>query len=250
MKTSFLLLALLSALMWTACDNSSNPSDDPNVIGGETNLDITKVGTIYLGSFNASELTGGKISHIDNKAEITKNENGIITAEYHMTFDIEDIKVIDTLFGLQDMAVTDKIALATTYFEPFNIKLDIADTHNIKIDFEAKAKVTNEGIQDFRYSGGNTSKPFTIVKYNSNVGDKYSFTTDKGEKITREVIYKSTDDDFEWGFWNIKVIKVKEKALATDPIVDEIEYITNHKFGLVGVNVSLKTGKIIELILI
>ncbi len=250
MKKTYLLLFLLSTFMWVACDNSNDPSDDPNVIGGSTDLDITKVGTKYIGSFNYDELTNGKISRINNEAVITKNENGIITAEYHMTFDIEDLKVLDTIFGLQNLPVDDKISLATSYFEPFNFKLDISDTHNIKVDFEAKGKVTSEGIQDFRHSGGNTSKPFTIVKYDSNVGDKYSFTREDGKTITREVTYKSTTDDFSWGFFDIKVIRVKEKALADDPIVQEIEYIANHKFGLVGVYVTLKTGEQIKMKLI
>ncbi len=250
MKKTNLILFLLAAFLWTGCDNSNDPSDDPNTIGGNTDLDITKVGTKYIGSFNYDELTNGKITRIENSAEITKNDNGIITAEYHMEFDIEDLKVIDTLFGLQDLPVADKITLAESYFETYKIRMDISDTNSIKIDFEAKAKVTSEGIQDYRYSKGNTSKPFTIVKYNANVGDKYTFTTDEGKKVTREVTYKSSTDDFDWGFYSIKVIKVKEKALADDPIVDEIIYISNHKFGLVGVHVQLKSGKLLKLTLI
>ncbi len=250
MKKSVVILFLLLAVFWTACDNSSDPSDNPNEMGGDTNLDITKVGTKYIASFNVGELTDYRINKIKNDAEITKNDNGIITAEYHMTFDIEELKVIDTLFGLQNLPVGDKIAIAESYFEPYNIHIDFADTHNIKIDFQAKAKVTSEGIQDFRYSNGNTSKPFTIVKYNAKVGDKYTYRTRTGKTVTREVTSRSTTDDYEWGIYHIKVIKVKEKALADDPFVDEIEYISNHKFGLVGVKVLLKTGELIEMALI
>ena len=106
---------------------------------------------------------------------------------------------------------------------------------------EAKLKVTAEGIQEFVSSKGDLSKPFTIVKYNANVGDKYEFTNSDGVKITRTVTYKSTTDDYQVGFWYLKVIKVEETR--EDPLTEKITYITNHKFGLVGVLLEPKAGK-------
>ena len=47
---------------------------------------------------------------------------------------------------------------------------------------------------------------------------------------------------------NIKVYKVDE-VQADDPIVNKITYISNHKFGLVGIIVTLKSNKVIKLAL-
>jgi len=95
--------------------------------------------------------------------------------------------------------------------------------------------------RDFPCAVPEFSKPFTIVKYNANVGDKYEFTSSNGMKITRTVTYKSTTDDYQVGFWYLKVIKVEETR--EDPLMEKITYITNHKFGLVGVLLEPKAGK-------
>ena len=114
------------------------------------------------------------------------------------------------------------------------------------------SRTTSEGIQDFSYANGDISKPFTIIKYSSNVGDKYTFTTSEGKTITREVVSHSTSDDYPWMYFgsnmNIKVYKVDE-VQADDPIVNKITYISNHKFGLVGIIVTLKSNKVIKLAL-
>jgi hypothetical protein len=108
-----------------------------------------------------------------------------------------------------------------------------------------KSRITSEGIQDFMYSGGDMSKPFTLVKYSAIVGDKYEFTDNDNVKITRQVVYKSTTDDYDIVFWKIKVLKVEETK--DDPIVEKIVYVANHKFGLVGVMVHFKNGAIAKL---
>ncbi|MBN8573221.1 MAG: hypothetical protein J0M05_04860 [Candidatus Kapabacteria bacterium] len=89
------------------------------------------------------------------------------------------------------------------------------------------------------------SKPFTLVKYSAIVGDKYEFTDNDNVKITRQVVYKSTTDDYDIVFWKIKVLKVEETK--DDPIVEKIVYVANHKFGLVGVMVHFKNGAIAKL---
>lgn len=98
-----------------------------------------------------------------------------------------------------------------------------------------KYKITDEGIQNV-YDEGN----FTLVKYADNVGDSYSIKVD-GNKITRKIEAKSTADDYAWGFMNIKVMKVGETGRPVTG-VNKIEYILNHKFGVVGFKVYFEDG--------
>lgn len=90
-------------------------------------------------------------------------------------------------------------------------------------------QVTKEGI-----ASKVPSFPGTIVKYDSKVGDKYKVTGG----VEREVISKSTDDDYPYGFMYIKVMKVEESP-SIIPGVSKMVYIANHKFGIVGLEVTL-----------
>jgi hypothetical protein len=93
---------------------------------------------------------------------------------------------------------------------------------------DLKFKVTKEGVESM-----NDDYPGIIVKYDSKVGDKYPVKNG----IEREVIYKSTEDDYGFGWFLIKVIKVEESP-SLIPGVSKVIYISNHKFGIVGVEVT------------
>ncbi len=116
------------------------------------------------------------------------------------------------------------------------------------VSFDLKMKITSEGIQEFVSSNNDLSRPYTIIKYAANVGDKYEFTNSEGIKVTRTVTSKSTTDDYPVGFYLIKVSKIEETK--EDVFVDKVTYITNHKFGLVGVIIKTKNGKTMQLGLI
>ncbi len=98
-----------------------------------------------------------------------------------------------------------------------------------------KAKITSEGIETVHEDG-----KLILVKYDAEVGDSYTLETG-GATITREVTSKSTEDDFYWGGMLIKTIRVKETG-HTAPGISKIQYITNHKFGLVGVDLYYTDG--------
>lgn len=98
-----------------------------------------------------------------------------------------------------------------------------------------KYRITDEGIQNV-YDEGN----FTLVKYDGKVGDEYSIKVG-GKKYTRTIDYKSTDDEYQYAFWNIKVIKVVETGRPLMG-VNKLEYILNHKFGVVGFKVYFEDG--------
>ena len=52
---------------------------------------------------------------------------------------------------------------------------------------------------------------------------------------------KSTTDDYSCGFFDIKAIKVEETGRNL-PGVSKIEFIANHRWGMVGVKIYFEDG--------
>lgn len=71
------------------------------------------------------------------------------------------------------------------------------------MDFYLKTKITSDGLQDFIHNDIDESKPFTLVKDSTNVGDKWDFVDKDGNNFMREVAYRSKADDYPIGFWLI-----------------------------------------------
>ncbi|WP_319499864.1 hypothetical protein [uncultured Draconibacterium sp.] len=114
--------------------------------------------------------------------------------------------------------------------------------------YTIEGKVTDNAIYDYVYSNGDKSKPFTLVKFDANVGDKWEFNVGN-QKVVREVVRKSTEDDVEYGFWLVKTIDVKE-TIPTGTIiktseseVKEILWQFNHKFGFISATIKTVDGK-------
>jgi len=113
--------------------------------------------------------------------------------------------------------------------------------------YTVEGKVTDNGIYDYVYSNGDKSKPFTLVKFDANVGDKWEFNVGN-QKVVREVVRKSTEDDVEYGFWLVKTIDVKETIPAGTIIktaeseVKEILWQFNHKFGFISATITTVDG--------
>jgi hypothetical protein len=103
-------------------------------------------------------------------------------------------------------------------------------------DFDAKYRVTTKGIQSVYDDGTN----FTLVKYDAEVGDKYTLKRD-GQNLVREVTQKSTEDEYYWNGWLLKTITVKETGRAV-PGLSETELVFNHRFGLVGYTLIFEDG--------
>lgn len=242
MKRTFVPLVLAAVLAiapwWTACDED-DPTG-PNDLGGDTNLELTEVGQEFPISIADPSGSTTVLSEIEDSIVIIARDNGIVTVRAVFGFDSAWVRGLEAELGMSNLPMSVKRAALTTYIERFGGVLDTTDKAAMTARVDAKLKVTSEGIQEFVSSGGDVTKPFTIVKYNANVGDKYEFTNSDGEKITRTVTYKSTTDDYQVGFWYLKVIKVEETR--EDPLVEKITYITNHKFGLVGVLLEPKAG--------
>jgi hypothetical protein len=99
-----------------------------------------------------------------------------------------------------------------------------------------KMKVTNKGIESVE-----GFHPGVIVDYSAKVGDTYPM---KGTGRSREVVSRSTDDDFFWDWMLIKVIEVEEPTNSMG--VARTTYWANHKWGMVWIKFELDDGTIME----
>jgi hypothetical protein len=152
------------------------------------------------------QLSAFDITGVSNaSATVTALEDGISTLSGSAT--VSDQSILDLLSGVPEFEVTGNT-------------VSVSD-----IQF----KITTEGIESKI-----PAYPGIIVKYDSKVGDVYA----GGSGIEREVIYKSTNDDYPYGFLYIKVMKVEESPTPF-PGVSKIVYIANHRFGMVGIEYTL-----------
>lgn len=204
MKKNFLFVSILLSLF--SCDLLNDSKVSSSDVGGDTNLSMNAVGT----SFNSYVTVGSSSFNANSSIVVTKNDNGVVTLRIKATLP------------------TNKYASLI----PSNLK----DASG-KLDYEAKYKNTSEGILDYTNADG---KPFTIVNYSSNVGDKYTLTKSNGTTITRTVTEKTTTDDFPYGMLLIKTMTVEQDSRI--PGVSRIEYKANHKFGLVQVKIYFDDG--------
>ena len=234
----FLLLSIvfISLFIFISCEESENP----NSLSGDTEIQLTEPGNEIGIFFNMEGIDNPVVNNISDSVIIKSRDNGIVTTWAHFSIDEESLLKIDTIFGTQNIDKNLKRQVLDIYLDRFGAEIDTSDKENMWLEAEWTLKVTSKGIQDFTYSGNDLNKPFTIVKYNAKVGDKYTFKTEDGSEITREVVRKSKDDDFELGFILVKVIEVEETR--DDPMIDKITYYANHKLGLVGIKADLKNG--------
>jgi hypothetical protein len=208
-----LFVLTVMSLLIVSCSDILNVFDneDPNELGGDTDLELTKVGNEYGVYFKLND----RPLKMDAEAKIVKNDNGIVTIHVKINLD-----KLDPLYK----------AIIPAEFK----------NSDGNVDTEIKFKATSEGIQDFYHSKGDVSKPFTIVKYGDKVGAKYTFKRDDGIVVTRKITAKSTEDDFPMGFMLIKTMTTVEEY--EDENIEKVIYYTNHKFGLVYVIFRLKNG--------
>jgi hypothetical protein len=240
-------VALLAMLALAACDSSTDP-DDPstgggNTLGGDPNVDFVTVGSKFLfGVYTEPYIEG--LANLRDSVYVVSNQNGIVTTRMELRVDTTFARAMDTAMGLEALSPTDRSTAIALFAQRYNAVVDSSDPNNVKVTVELKTKVTTEGIQEFMTSRGDMTKPFTVVKYDAAVGDKYTFTDPEGNLITRTVKYRSTTDDYDIGLFKIKIIEVEQTG---DPLVERVTFFANHRFGVVGVKTKLTTGKELEL---
>jgi hypothetical protein len=213
MKTTLLLVVVM--FLFTSCNwfDFGKKSNDSSSIGGSTNIPINAVGTTFANSVRVGTSTySGSIS-------ITNLADGVAT--------VKVVGKIPTGYPILD-----------------KIKSKYKDAAG-NLVYEGKFKMTDEGILDYNNFNGD---PFVLVKYDAEVGDKYTHTKSDGTTVVREVVRKSTTDDFYWSGMLIKTIDVDVKVNV--PGISKITYFSNHKFGLVAVRVTMEDGTTPQLSLV
>jgi hypothetical protein len=215
MKKLYYYLFLISFNLFAiSCEDLFNPDENPNELNGNVDIPYSKVDNTFWSSISID----GKYIDVGDSCYISKNDNGIVTLKIQAN--IKDFPQLKDLVSL--------------------IPDDVIDSEGY-IRKEFKMKITDEGIQDYFNKDG---KPHTIVKYDCKVGDKYILKKSDGTTITREVIGKSTEDDFPYGFYYIKTITIAQDSRI--PGVRKITYKANHKFGLVYFAVEMEDDTIIK----
>ena len=208
MKNLLSILALLFfTLIFVGC---SDDDEEPNEVGGETNIPINQVGNEFSTSVNVN----GNYVDLNEDIKVVSNDNGFVVLDVSA-----DLTGSPALAAINDM-----------------IPAQMKDASG-KIKTQVGFKITSEGIQDFF---NKDQKPHTMVKYDCNVGDTYSVTKSDGKTITRTVTAKSDQDDFPYAFMYIKTITVTQDSRI--PGVSHFEYRFNHKFGLVHFKMVFEDG--------
>ncbi|MBK9330399.1 MAG: hypothetical protein IPM95_14120 [Sphingobacteriales bacterium] len=192
---------------------------DGDKLGGQTDLDLTKV---EGSDFAVSIASSGEDFPVIN-AGVISNNGGDVT--FRITLDFT---------GHPDSAVL--VPLIPAYLKD--------DQNRVKHDI--KMRFTSQGIQDYEENPGD--KPFTIVKYDARVGDTYMFKTNTGEVLTRTVTERTDENDWPFTMFNIKTIKVEQNEFDDiwEPIIEKVVWRANHKYGLVYMEAVLKNGKILK----
>lgn len=109
------------------------------------------------------------------------------------------------------------------------------DVSGNSVSIKKQFKITSEGVQTVHKEGN-----FTLIRFDDKVGTSYSKKIN-GKLAKREIVHKSVDDDYPWVFFDIKVSKVEETGMGF-PGVSKVDYIFNHKFGLVGTVIYYDDG--------
>ena len=204
-------LAALLFFITTSCEDLGIGSGDDSTLKGSTDIPMNTVGNEFSPiGFSVN----GNYVDFNPQMVITKTENGVNTIK--ITADLSTSSTLSKLNALVPAALKDAQG---------------------KVNFEMKVKVTDEGWLDY---SNVDEEPCVLVKYDDNVGDKYNVTTSSGSKIEREITYKSTDDDYAYGFMEIKVIKVEQET--SFPGIQKYVMYFNHKFGIVGFELVAEDG--------
>jgi len=198
---------LIFAFVFAIQSCKKDNSDDNNLSGDPSPM--SSVGTVVQSS--AVPIQG--VSEIN--ATVTNLSDGI--SSYSGTATITNVSLKNLLSNIPGISINgDQVTASGMRF-----------------------KQTVEGVESSIESG-----PGILVKYSSNVGDKYTVgSTGK----TRTVVSKSTADDYQYGYYMIKVLQVEEpsKGLKSSSVT-KTTYWANHKFGIVGVQWDFSDGSSIK----
>ena len=207
MKTKLLLSLFATLALCVSCDILQLGS--PKVtIGGQTDLPENKVGNTAVGHIKLD----GAPSGIKANAEVVNNANGVV-----------------------DLRITTK--LPTEYKHLFMQPYVNPDG---TVDYTLNIINSTEGFAVLNAKGEQS----VFARYDAKVGYKWEYKALDGKTIVRKVISKSETDDFEYGFFNIKVTTVEQNMPY--PGYKKLIYKYNHKFGMVYFELHLEDGSVVS----
>ncbi len=147
--------------------------------------------------------------------------------------------------GKPDWLVSKIFAVLTSYLETrtfvvaqTNLLDEIASIFLVagnRASVSRDYRITTKGFQSVYEEGD-----LTIIDYDAKVGDTYTLNHN-GNKLVRKVTKVSKKDEYEWGFMLIKTIHVEETGRNL-PGVSKIEFIGNHRWGMVGLKLYFEDG--------
>ncbi len=208
-------LTLLFAALLLGC-GTAGPTSYPD-LGGSTDVPLGSMGQVVT-TLGGVKL-GADFIDVGASATMTKNEGGLATFKV-----VADLSKDARLKKWNDL-----------------IPASAKDASG-KLDAEVKFRVTSEGIQDFF---NKDKKQHTLVKYGAQVGESWPLTKSDGVTITRKVVARSDQDDFPYGFFNIKTLTVEQDSRI--PGIKKFVYRANHRFGIVYVEVVAEDGSTLSL---
>lgn len=199
-----LSVVLIGLTLIVLCLSCSKEKDDPAVLGGEQ----SPMGEVDAEVSSSSVEIAGVSECI---ARVTSLKDGV--SSYSGSATVKNALLKNLVANIPGISIDgDKVTATNMEF-----------------------KLTKEGFECKTGPGAGV-----MVKYESSVGDTYPIgSTGK----VRTVVSKTGVDDYPYGFYLIKVIKVEEDPdYLKSAGVDKVTYVANHKYGLVGVHVAFDDG--------
>jgi len=218
----FILPIIVIALLVISCD----PDVKANMkIGGDTDYAENQVGATSTATINVDGTSIGN----QIQTTVVGNTDGVVSVKFTGKIPTQYTQLIED-FG-------------NTYYKEKYIKNkpQYVDA-NGNVNMTVKLLNSSEGVAYI----SPTDKQFVVMKYDVQVGNKWEYTKNSGKVTKFEVTQKSTTDDYPYGFFDIKVVKVEQTV--EEPGFSKIVYIGNHKFGLVGIEINIEDGTIIRLV--
>jgi len=212
-KSQFLAAAVALAIFaMPACKKDSL---DGNNLGGSGDIALTEVGS----EFSAYVSLGNTNLPTAEMVVVSRTSDGRVTFEVEM-----------------DMTGHPDSAMVMDLVPPEHV--DASGRINTTFDM----KFTSEGVMDYFFG----EKPWVIARYGDDVGASYELERFPGEVHTRTVTEKTGQDDWPFVFFDIKTSKIEQETLPEDELVERIVYRVNHKFGLVYLELQLRSGESVK----
>ncbi len=134
-----------------------------------------------------------------------------------------------------EFVVTDPDLLAIANFVA-DLNPTTSSVNGDTVSVYGKMRFTTDGIATVFKNGDE----MVICKYDASVGDKFTMNVNN-RTVKHEVVQKSTEDDYPYAFWNIKVVTMEATNYGI-PGVNKLQYISNHRFGPVGLKAYMTDG--------